>query len=75
MGNHVLTALQQLVNDVEAMYRGSEVMAESGDTEEFFGPFSVAKSDGMIVESELEVSWPNLAISLREAKAALKAQV
>ena len=71
MANNIRAVLQQLVNDVEAMYRGAEAVTETGETEEFFGPFSVARTDGLYME-DLEISWPNLAISLREAKAALK---
>ena len=72
MADDVRKALQQLINDIESMYRGAETAAENGDGEEFFGPFGASRNSNKYGDPELEVSWPNLAISLRAAKAALK---
>jgi len=44
----------------------------SGQPEEFFGPFSVSKMSDAEFEANTSVSWPNLAISMRNAKSALR---
>ena len=67
--------LQSLVADIEAMYQGQQEIIEGGDREEFFGPFQWAKdSDGNLIEANTEISWPNLAILLEEAREVLKAE-
>jgi hypothetical protein len=65
-------ALRDLLSDIESMYEGAETPAEGGQPEEFFGPFSVWKLDHSRWEPLISVSWPNLAISLRNAKDALR---
>ena len=63
-------ALRSLLSDVEAMYRGDTC----GDGEEYFGRFWHANTLGDDVgydvgaEDGVEVSWPNLAISMRHAR-------
>lgn len=64
-------ALRALLSDIEGMYEGAEVSGERNHPEELFGPFSVGKLGGAEIEADLSVSWPNLAISMRNAKAAL----
>jgi hypothetical protein len=54
------------------MYEGEGPSPERGQPEEFFGPFSVGKLDGTDFEGDISVSWPNLAISMRNAKNALR---
>lgn len=70
-GDEIREALRALLSDIEGMYEGAETPAESGQSEEFFGPFSVGKLSGAQIEAEISVSWPNLAISMRNAKSAL----
>ena len=65
-------ALRSLLLDIESMYEGPETPAEGGQPEEFFGPFSVWKMDPTDLEARIAVSWPNLAISMRNAKIALQ---
>lgn len=66
-------ALRSLLSDIEAMYEGIETRTESARGEEFFGPFPVAKLDGVEI-SDVSISWPNLAISMRNAKEALRTE-
>lgn len=68
----VLEALRALLSDIESMYEGAEIPAEGGHPEEFFGPFSVWKLDHSGSEPFVSINWPNLAISLRNAKAILR---
>ena len=69
--NDIRKALRELLCDIESMYEGAESPPEGGQPEEFFGPFSVWKLDHSRFEPFVTVSWPNLAISLRNAKKAL----
>ena len=69
--SEVRRALRALLSDIEGMYEGAETPTERGHPEEFFGPFSVGKLDGEEIETDISVSWPNLAISMRNAKKAL----
>ena len=71
MDSEVRRALRALLSDIEGMYEGAEAPAERGHPEEFFGPFSVGKLGGEEIEADISVSWPNLAISMRNAKKAL----
>jgi hypothetical protein len=64
-------ALRDLLSDIEAMYEGAQVVEEGRQPEEFFGPFSVWNLDDSRYEPLMSVSWPNLAISMRNAKKAL----
>jgi hypothetical protein len=64
--------LRSLLIDIESMYEGGEVSGEGRQPEEFFGPFSVWKSDDRGLETYASVSWPNLAISMRNAKRVLE---
>lgn len=64
-------ALRVLLSDIEEMYQGAEPFAERRHPEEFFGPFSVGKLGDEPVEADISVSWPNLAISMRNAREAL----
>ena len=70
--SQIREALCALLSDIESMYEGVESSAAGGQTEEFFGPFSVWKLDDADIEARISVSWPNLAISLRNAKNALR---
>jgi hypothetical protein len=72
--NHseIRDALRALLSDIETMYEGAELLAEYGQREEFFGPFSVSKMSGSGMDADVSVSWPNLAISMRQAKSALR---
>jgi hypothetical protein len=70
--NELREALRALMSDIEAMYEGPEFIATSGQPEEFFGPFSVWKQTDEKTEIDMSVSWPNLAISMRNAKNALR---
>jgi hypothetical protein len=70
--SEVRRALRALLSDIEGMYQGPEEPAERGHPEEFFGPFSVGKLGGEDFEGDLSVSWPNLAISMRNANDALR---
>ena len=65
-------ALRSLLVDIESMYEGAETPAEGGQPEEFFGPFSVWRMGAADWEARIAVSWPDLAISLRNAKDALR---
>ena len=69
--SEIREALRALLSDIEGMYEGGESFSESGQPEEFFGPFSVGKLGGAEIEA-VSVSWPNLAISMRNAKSALR---
>ena len=64
-------ALRALLSDIEGMFEGAEIFPESGQPEEFFGPFSVGKLRGVEIE-DVSVSWPNLAISMRNARNAMR---
>lgn len=64
-------ALRALLSDIEGMYEGAELPAERGHHEEFFGPFSVGRVGDMELEGRISVSWPNLAISMQNARKAL----
>lgn len=66
-------ALRQLLSDIEDMYEGAVVPDGRGRShaEEFFGPFSVGKLEGMDI-ADVSMSWPNLAISMRHAREALR---
>ena len=64
-------ALSALLSDIEAMYQGAEVLEEGGQPEEFFGPFFVCRLGHAESNTEIAISWPNLAISMRNAKTAL----
>lgn len=70
-GDEIREALRVLLSDIEGMYAGAETPAGSGQPEEFFGPFSVGKLGGAEIQADISVSWPNLAISMRNAKTAL----
>jgi hypothetical protein len=70
-GSDIVKALRSLLSDIECMYEGGEISAEC-QSEEFFGPFSVGKMGDAQVEADISVSWPNLAISMRNAKNALR---
>lgn len=69
---NICRALRALLSDIEGMYEGAEISGERGQPEEFFGPFSIGKVDGADFEGGISVSWPNLAISMRRAKEALR---
>jgi hypothetical protein len=69
--NELRNALRSLLCDIADMYQGAEVPEERGHAEEVFGPFSVGKLEGMDV-ADVSVSWPNLAISMRNARKALR---
>ena len=69
--SQIRDALVALLSDIEAMYEGVESPREGGQPEELFGPFPVWKLDEADVDARVSVSWPNLAISLRNAKNAL----
>lgn len=68
----LLKALRDLLCDIEGMYEGAEIPTEGGQPEEFFGPFLVWKLDQGRFEPLVSISWPNLAISLRNAKSVLR---
>lgn len=70
-GSEIRKALRALLSDIEGMYEGAEAPTERGHPEEFFGPFSLGKLSGADLEGDISVSWPNLAISMRNAKKAL----
>jgi hypothetical protein len=65
-------ALRSLLIDIESMHEGAEFPVEGRQPEEFFGPFSVWKMDTADLEARIAVSWPNLAISMRNAKRVLR---
>ncbi len=65
-------ALRALLSDIEGMYEGAEPSPISRHPEEFFGPFSFGKLDGAGIEGDISISWPNLAISMRNARDALR---
>lgn len=70
-------ALAALLADIEEMYEGRGASAdaeEAGEPEEFFGPFSVSKLRDSGFASGVSVSWPNLAISMRKARKALRSK-
>jgi hypothetical protein len=69
--SEIRDALRSLLSDIEGMYKGAEASAERGHAEEFFGQFSVGKLDGAEI-SDISISWPNLAISMRNAQNALR---
>ena len=71
-GSEIREALRSLLSDIEAMYEGSEDSAESGQPEEFFGPFSIAKLGDAGISGGISVSWPNLAINMLNARNALR---
>ena len=64
-------ALRALLSDIEGMYEGPQVIAEHAQPEELFGPFSFGKLGSSEIAADISVSWPNLAISMRNAKAVL----
>lgn len=66
--NEIRNVLHALLSDIEAMYEGEEISADRGQPEEFFSPFSVSK----LGDAGVSVSWPNLAISMRNAKSVLR---
>ncbi|HEY3639127.1 MAG TPA: hypothetical protein VGK90_13345 [Rhizomicrobium sp.] len=70
-GSEIQTALRALLSDIEGMYQGAETLAERRHPEEFFGPFSIGKLGAEEIESDISISWPNLAISMRAAREAL----
>jgi hypothetical protein len=70
--SEIREALRALVCDIEGMYEGAEPSAEHGQPEEFFGPFSVGKLGDVGHVADISVSWPYLAISLRNAKDVLR---
>ena len=70
--NEIRRALRALLSDIEGMYEGAEMRGERGHPEEFFGRFSIGKLGGMELEGDISVSWPNLAISMRNAKDVLR---
>jgi hypothetical protein len=70
--DEIREALRSLLIDIESMYEGAEASAKGGQPEEFFGPFSVWKMDAADWEARIAVSWPNLAISMRNARDALR---
>lgn len=69
--NELLDALRALLSDIEGMFEGAETPTRGSHPEEFFGPFSVGKLGGAALEADISVSWPNLAISMRNARNAL----
>jgi hypothetical protein len=69
--SEIRRALRARLSDIEGMYEGAETHTERGHSEEFFGPFSVGKLGGEDFEGDISVSWPNLAISMRDARHAL----
>ena len=69
--SEIRLALRALLSDIEGMYEGAEPATERGHPKEFFGPFSVGKLGGEEIESDISLSWPNLAISMRKARRAL----
>jgi len=69
--DQIREALRALLSDIESMYEGAESSAAGRQPEEFFGPFSVWKCDHADIEARVSISWPNLAISMRNAKQAL----
>lgn len=64
-------ALRALLSDIEGMYQGADTLGERRHPEEFFGPFSVGKLGDEDIEADISVSWPNLAISMQNARKAL----
>jgi hypothetical protein len=70
--DQIRETLRALLSDIESMYEGAESSAAGRQPEEFFGPFSVWKRDDADIEARISVSWPNLAISMRNAKSALR---
>lgn len=71
-GDKIRDALRALLSDIEGMYAGADFFEPHGQAEEFFGPFAVGKLGGEQIDAEISVSWPNLAISMRNAKNALR---
>lgn len=65
-------ALRALPSDIEEMYEGAEPSPISRHPEEYFGPSSFGKLDGAGIEGDISISWPNLAISMRNARDALR---
>lgn len=63
-------ALVSLLSDIEAMYQGEELFG--GQSEEFFGPFSIWELDAAKLDTHARISWPCLAISMRKARDALR---
>lgn len=70
--SEIREALRALLSDIEGMYQGAQASAERAQHEEFFGPFSVGKLGDAEIEADISVSWPNLPISMRNAKNALR---
>jgi hypothetical protein len=70
--SEIREALRALLSDIEGMYEGEEHSTEDGQLEEFFGPFSVSRQANAELDAGTSVSWPNLAISMRNAKNILR---
>ena len=69
-GGEIRAALRALLSDIESMYEGRKSFPNRGQPEEFFGPFSVGRLGNVEIEA-VSISWPNLAISMQNAKNAL----
>jgi len=72
MSDEIREALSALLSDIESMYGGPEPSTAGRQPEEIFGPFSVWRLDDADIEARVSVSWPNLAISMRSARNALR---
>ena len=70
--NAIQRALRALLFDIEGMYEGEGPIPDRGEPEEFFGPFSIGRLAGTNLEGDISISWPNLAISMRNARNALR---
>lgn len=55
--------VESLLSDIESMYAGEEFTG--GEVEHFYGPFSMGREN---LEGDMEVSWPNLAISAERVR-------
>ena len=71
-GSEIREASCALLSDIEARYTGAEFSTEGKQPEEFFGPIPAFKLRDEGYEPDISVSWPNLAISMRDAKRALQ---
>ena len=59
---NILKALKSLISDIESMQCGDDHRSH------WFGPFSEAEDALGESDSDVSIEWPNLSISLEEAK-------